>query len=324
MKTLNERLDLFEDALLAQVGDSMFLRARNLERELGIHQLWLKFEGDNPTGTQKDRIAWAQTYDALRRGFDVITVATCGNYGAALALSARTAGLRCVVVIPEPYQTRRLREMPGAEVLRVGKTYEDAVVHSRELALEHEWYDANPGGENERVQLHAYGEISFEVYDQLRDAPAVVACPMSNGTTLAGVHRGFTSLNRRGKTSRCPRMVGGSAWKKNPIVAGWLSGAATCPTLPSERIHETSVNEPLINWSSIDGDLALQALRESKGFAADVTDKQMRSLSKLLREQQALHVLPASTAGLHALLQLHALNPLPPDRYVVVLTGRSS
>lgn len=323
---MHDRLEAYEDVYESQVGDSIFTRARNLERHFGLRQLWLKFEGDNPSGTHKDRIAFAQTADALRRGFDTITVATCGNYGVAMALATRLAGLRCMTVIPATYHTRRVSEIEalGAQILRAGDTYEDAVAHSQALAQAHEWYDANPGGDNEVVQLRAYGEISFEIYDQLRDAPAIVASPMSNGTTLAGLHRGFRSLYRRGKTSKLPCMVGGSAWKKNPIVLGFERGLDLCPELAPEAIRETTVNEPLINWRSIDGDVALRAIRDTGGFAAGATDRQMKSMAKLLREQQALAVLPASTAGLIALLRLHDQTPLPPDRYVVVLTGRAT
>ncbi|MFT4624436.1 MAG: threonine synthase [Myxococcota bacterium] len=323
---LHERLEAYEDVFESQVGDSIFTRARNLERQVGLRQIWLKFEGDNPSGTQKDRIAFAQVADALRRGFDTVTVATCGNYGVAMGLATRIAGLRCVTVIPETYHTRRVGEIEGlgAEILRAGATYEDSVAHSMALATEHGWYDANPGGDNEIVQLRAYGEMSFEIYDALRDAPAIVAAPMSNGTTLAGLHRGFRSLYRRGKTSKVPRMVGGSAWRKNPIVVGFEAGLDHCPVLDPAKIRETVINEPLINWQSIDGDAALTAIRSTGGFAAGSSDKQMRDAARMLRDQQALHVLPASTAGLLALLRLHAASPLPPDRYVVVLTGRSS
>ena len=323
---LIERLEAFEDLSDSLVGDTIFTRARNLERKFDLRHLWLKFEGDNPTGTQKDRIAFAQVSDALRRDYGTVTVATCGNYGVAVGLAASIAGLQCVVVIPDGYHTRRLAEMEelGARIIRHPGTYEDAVDHSSALATAEEWYDANPGSANELVQLKGYSEIAAEIYDQLRDAPAMVACPVSNGTTLAGVHRGFVSLQRRGKTSKIPRMVAGSAWRKNPIVHAVRRGLDRCPTLAPESLHETAVNEPLINWRSIDGDAALHAIRSTAGHAGDASDRRMKEMAKLLREQQALHVLPASTAGLIALLDLHAASPLPGDRYVVILTGRSS
>lgn len=320
------RLEAFEDVSESLVGDSIFTRARNLERKVALRQLWLKFEGDNPTGTQKDRIAFAQVGDALRRGYGTVTVATCGNYGVAIGLAASIAGLECVVVIPSGYRTRRVGEIEalGARIVRHPGTYEDAVERSSALAVAEEWYDANPGSANELVQLKAYSEIAFEIYDQLRDAPAVVACPVSNGTTLAGIHRGFMSLHRRGKTSRIPRMIGGSAWRKNPIVTAVRDGLDRCPTLSPEALRETAVNEPLINWRSLDGDAALHAIRSTGGHAGDASDRRMREMARALREHQALHVLPASSAGLIAFLDLHAATPLPGDRYVVVLTGRSS
>ena len=323
---LDDRLEVYEDIFDSQVGDTSLVRARNIEREVGLRQIFLKFEGGNPTGTQKDRIAFAQAMDALRRGFDTITMATCGNYGVAMALAASFAGLRCQICIPENYHTNRIKEMTelGAEIIRVAGDYERAVIVSQELAQKKELYDANPGGENTITQLHAYGQIAYEIYDELRDAPLAVAAPVSNGTTLCGVYRGFLSLYRRGKISRMPHMVAGSSFRKNPIVQAFLKNIPTCEDLNPEKIRETSVNEPLVNWHAIDGDIALEAIRQTRGWAANASDKAMLSYSKLIREKEGLQILPASTAGLIALMDQHQKEPLAGDRYVVILTGRKS
>ena len=74
----------------------------------------------------------------------------------------------------------------GAEIVRVAGDYEATGEASQQAALQHDWYDGNPGGHNTVLQLQAYGEIAFEIYDELRDAPKVVAIPVSNGTVLAG------------------------------------------------------------------------------------------------------------------------------------------
>ncbi len=321
---LDERLEAYEDIIDSEVGDTTLSRARNIEREVGLRQIFLKFEGGNPTGTQKDRIAFAQAKDALRRGYDAITLATCGNYGMAMALAASMAGLRCVTFIPEEYHTKRVKEMAdfGAEIIRVKGDYESAVLASREKAEQDEIYDANPGGNNTTIQIKTYGQIPYEIYDELRDAPAVVAVPVSNGTTLAGIYKGFLSLYRRGKTSRTPQIVAGSSHNKNPIIRAFMKNSASCDDLPPEQIRETAVNEPLINWHSIDGDQALEAIRATKGWASYASDKSMLSYSKLLREREGLSVLPASTAGLIVLLERHRKESLPGDRYVVILTGR--
>ena len=324
--SIEERLEAYEDIFDSEVGDTSLVRARNIEREVGLRQIYLKFEGGNPTGTQKDRIAFAQAMDALRRGFDTITMATCGNYGVAMALAASFAGLRCQICIPENYHTNRIKEMNelGAEIVPVNGDYERAVIVSQELAKKNELYDANPGGNNTTTQLRAYGQIAYEIYDELRDAPQAVAAPVSNGTTLSGIYRGFLSLYRRGKTSRMPRIVAGSSFRKNPIVHAFIKNIPTCEDLNPEQIRETSVNEPLINWHAIDGDIALEAIRQTYGWAANASDKAMLSYSKLIREKEGLQVLPASTAGLIALMEQHQKAPLAGDRYVVILTGRKS
>jgi threonine synthase len=320
-----ERLEAFEDVFESEVGDTNLTRARNVEREVGLRQIYLKFEGGNPTGTQKDRIAFAQAMDALRRGYSTITVATCGNYGVAVALAASVGGLRCIAYIPDGYHTRRTAELEtfGAEVRRVSGDYEAAVIVSRGRAeADDDTYDANPGGANTALQLQAYGQIAYEIYDELRDAPAAVAVPVSNGTTFAGIYKGFLSLYRRGKTSRMPHMVCGSSHNKNPIVRAFVKNLPECEDLPPESIKETPVNEPLINWHSIDGDHALEAVRATGGWAADASDRSLRSWSRLVREREGLNVLPASTAGLSVLVDRHRTDPLAGDRYVVVLTGR--
>jgi threonine synthase len=325
-KSLDERLEAFEDIFESEVGDSTLYRARNIERDIGLRQLYLKFEGGNPTGTQKDRIAFAQAMDALRRGFDSITMATCGNYGVATALAASLSGLRCLIFIPETFHTKRVKEMTdlGAEIITVPGDYENAVIASQEKAEKEEIYDANPGGANTALQLRAYGEISYEIYDELRDAPSFVAVPVSNGTTLAGIYKGFLSLYRRGKTSRMPKIIAGSSYKKNPIVQAFLNNKPTCEDLEPTKIKETPINEPLINWHSIDGDLALTAIRQTNGWADNASDKDLLDYSKILRQKEGLHVLPASTAGLNALVDRHKKQNLSNDRYVVVLTGRKS
>ena len=323
-KPLDQRLEALDDIIDSEVGDTNLTRARNLERQVGLRQIFLKFEGGNPTGTQKDRIAFAHARDAVRRGYEAITVATCGNFGAAVATAAAMSGLRALIYIPEAYHTRRVTEMAelGARIIRVPGDYEASVEASMQRAQEDEVYDANPGGANTALQLAAYGGIAHEIYDELRDAPLMVAVPVSNGTTLAGIYRGFVSLYRRGKTSRIPRLVAGSSHNKNPIVTSFRKGWPECRDLAPQKIKETVVNEPLINWHSTDGDLALEAIRRTEGWAADASDRAMLSWSRLLRDQEGLNVLPASTAGLIVLLEQHRSSALPGDRYVAVLTGR--
>lgn len=154
-KSLIDRLESYEDIINLEVGDTGLNRVKTLEREFNIRQLYIKYEGDNPTGTQKDRIAFAQVYDALRRRYDIVSLATCGNYGVAMALAANLAGLHCKIYIPESYHTDRIKEMQelNAEIIRIPGSYEDVVKQSSIDAEKHKWYDANPGGANTPIQL---------------------------------------------------------------------------------------------------------------------------------------------------------------------------
>lgn len=325
-KPTEERISAFRDIIDREIGDTALTRARNIEREYNLRNLYLKFEGGNPTGTHKDRIAFAQVLDALRRGYEAVTLATCGNYGAAMALACNLAAVKCIVFIPEGYKTKRLADMTryGAEIHFAGRDYEESCVLSRAVAENEEIYDANPGGANTVLQLEAYAQISYEIYDELRDAPAAVAVSVSNGTTLAGIYLGFLSLYRRCKTSRIPRIIAGSSYRKNPIIESYVKGSRSCIDLNPLSIKETEINEPLINWHSIDGNEALDAIYESSGFASYVSDKAMRDAVTMLKKTDGMMVLPASTAGMIALLNKHNAENFPGDRYVAVITGKQA
>ena len=323
--SLIDRMESYEDIINMEVGDTSLSRARNIEREQGIRQLYLKFEGGNPTGTQKDRIAFAQCHDALRRGYDTMVLASCGNYGASMALAASLAGLRCLIYIPHDYQTHRIAEIEhlGGEIIRAEGSYEDNVNLSSNQAQENGWYDANPGGANTPLQLIAYAQIAHEIYDQLRDAPKIVAVPVSNGTLIAGVYRGFVSLYKRGKTSRIPQMIAASSTRKNPIVFSFKKNLERCTDLAPQKVKESPINEPLINWHSFDGEEALYAIRQSNGAAYNISDQKMTKMARSLKDKEGLHVLPAASAGLVALLEVNAARTLEPDRYLAILTSKN-
>lgn len=323
-QSLIDRLESFEDISNIEVGDTGLIRAKSLEREFDIRQLYIKYEGDNPTGTQKDRIAFAQLYDALRREYDVVSLATCGNYGVAMALAANLAGIHCKIFIPESYHTDRITEMESlnAEIIRVSGSYEEVVNDSSNLASENGWYDANPGGANTPLQIMAYSKVAYEIFEELGDAPKYCAVPVSNGTLFAGIYRGFVSLHKRGKTSRIPKMIAASSTGKNPIIQSFKKGLEQCVDLNPAVIKETKYNEPLINWHSFDGEEALYAIRQSGGDAFNISDKKMKDMTSFLLKKESFKILPASTAGLIALLELDEKLDFEPDRFVAVLTAK--
>ncbi len=329
------------ELMIRDAGETLFSRVRNLEAELGIHRLYLKFEGSNPTGTQKDRIAQIQYEDAHARGFKVMTVATCGNYGAAVAYACSANGIRPAIFVPADYHTVRVVEMEraGARVIRVPGAYEDAVEASRVAAVENGWYDANPGAENAwELSRRGYGRIAREIADALGRMPDTVSVSVGNGTTLAGVFDGFKEIAREWAGEpfadgaerpgpRLPRMVAASTPRGNPIIKSFKSGLAACADLDPIEIRETEINEPLTNWHAYDGDRALDALRASRGFAEYASDASMRRMTALIRQHEGINVLTASTAALAGLARVVERERLAGreigDTHVIVLTGRS-
>ncbi len=286
------------------IGDTIFTRSRNIEILLGYNKIYLKFEGGNPTGTMKDRAAYACLKVAKKNGYRELAIASCGNFGASFVSLSRLFGITTNVYIPDRYHTSRIMEMEkqGGIIHRAPGTYEEVVVLSQLEAREKGWYDANPGtSTNRSASLDAYATIAYEIVESMSGAPDVVVVPTSNGTTLAGINHGFINLLKIGKIEALPKMIAASTDGGNPIVTSFLNDKKKIEDLRADEISETNVNEPLVSWKSLDGQEALDAIRMSEGWATSVSDGEMNSFSDILIREEGLAVLPASCASLAAL-----------------------
>jgi len=309
------------------IGNTTFTEAKNLANLLGCERLFLKFEGSNPTGTQKDRIALALVEDAIRNKYEGIVTATCGNFGAALAYVAKFNGLAVHIYIPTNYHLTKNRinyiKQSNASLHYVEGHYEDAVTYSSEIANKENFYNANPGFPPVKgISFLAYSEISLEIYRSLRSAPDYIFCPVGNGTTLTGIHLGFKRLYKDGKILKMPRMVATSTRKGNPIVKSFKLKSKIALDLSLDEIKESKVNEPLTNWHSYDGQEALDAIYESNGFADYASDTKMINFSRILREEQGLNALPAATSTLAVMSGLKKAAVVLKGKYVAIITGR--
>ncbi|MFW9881846.1 MAG: pyridoxal-phosphate dependent enzyme [Candidatus Thorarchaeota archaeon] len=309
------------------IGNTTFTEAKNLANLLGSERLFLKFEGSNPTGTQKDRIALALVEDASHNGHSGITTATCGNFGAALAYVAKNYGIETHIYIPTNYHPSKNRinyiKQSNAFLHYIDGYYEDAVNFSSEIAEKENYYDANPGSDKvKNISFLAYSEISLEIFRALRKNPDYIFCPVGNGTTLAGIHMGFKKLLKDGKISRLPKIIGTSTRKGNPIIKSYKLKSKIALDLSPNEIKESKVNEPLTNWHSYDGQEALDAIYESNGFADYASDTKMIRFSRILRYEQGLNALPASTSTLAVLSSLKREDVILKGTYVAIITGR--
>ena len=310
------------------LGSTTFIESRNVARAVGCERLYLKFEGGNPTGTQKDRIALAIMDHAKHVGATAVTSASCGNFGTALAWAARLYEIPAHIYIPKGYHVPkdRMKRMHEAEAIihyHPGQ-YEDLVELSIQEAKENGWFDANPGSDSVKsISLDAYGEIANEIYRDIRKAPDYVFCPVGNGTTIAGIYMGFKRLQEVGKIPQVPKMVATSTRRGNPIVKSWKVKSRTIVDLGRDEIKETKFNEPLTNWHSYDGQEALDCLYESNGFADYASEAKMMEFAKVLRQEEGLYVLPASASTLAVISDLADNFVTIKGNFVAILTGRN-
>lgn len=309
------------------LGSTTFIESRNLSHLVGCEKLFLKFEGGNPTGTQKDRIALAIVESARSHGAKAIAAATFGHFGASLAWAARIVDLPVHIYIPEGsnVQKDRMKRINDARAnvhILPGK-YEDLVELSSKEAAENGWYNANPGSPGTKeISLDAYAEIANEIYRDIRKAPNYVFCPVGNGTTLAGIYLGFKKLYEMGKIQAVPRMVATSTRRGNPIVKSYLMNSRVVKDLSPEEMKESKFIEPLSNQHAYDGQEALDAIYESNGFADYASETKVMEFNRFLRQEEGLHVLPAAASTLAVMHELADDKVTIKGTFVAILTGR--
>lgn len=314
-----------EQVTLNILGRPLIFHAKLLGNILGLKNLYLEFEGVNPTGTQKDRAAILHVVEAKNKGYDTISVGTCGNYGVAITYYASLMKLKPVIYVPAHYTNKRISEMikMGASVVHVHGSYEEAVEASIKDSKENGWYDANPGSNNTAVSLKGYAMIAYEIFNELGFAPDIVIVPIGNGSTLAGIYQGFISLLSLGLIDKLPKMVGATTCNGNPLLETFKRNLNTLVNLSPSDIKETPVNEPLVSYRAYDGEMALEAIRKTNGIVECNSDNAMIDYAKLIRRYAGLDVLPASAITVSIIKKLTKYEPLITEKTVVaVLTGR--
>ena len=293
-----------------RVGGTSFRRAQKLEKKLGIRRLHLKLEGENPSGTHKDRAALIHALDARKKGMNSITAVSCGNYGAALAYVAEKLNMHCYVYIPKDFAAPRRQEIErlGAKVVDVEGDYEAALRKSVEDARKGGWYNANPGGENKDLGIFAYTYIAKEIAQNLGRQPDWVSVPVGNGTLVGGIWQGFRGMSMR------PRVLGVS--NNNSAVHGLAAGIKAPLDVPDIQI--TEVNEPLSGNFLLDSDEVVSAVLDSNGTALEVQDEDLVKASELIMREEGLDILPAAAGSIWGINKLESKNHV----FVAVITAR--
>ena len=293
-----------------RIGHTTLMRTQKLEKRLGIRRLHLKLEGENPSGTHKDRMALFLALDARKKGFDTIAATTCGNYGAALAYVCGKLDLECRIYVPADFAAPRKAEIEslGATISLTPADYEGTMRACSEHCMAKHWYNANPGGANRDLGIYSYSFIAREIAQALGRQPDWVSVPVGNGTVIAGIWHGFRSMGMK------PRMLGCS--NNNSAVHGVVNRLKQPLDVPDLQI--TEINEPLSGNFLADAQDGVDAMVESNGGGAEVPDIDLIKTSAIIMTEEGLDILPASAGAVWGILQMDSRN----HTFVAVATGR--
>ncbi|CAA9335548.1 MAG: Threonine synthase [uncultured Nocardioidaceae bacterium] len=278
--------------------------------ELTGCDVWLKVEGDNPTGSFKDRGMTVAISVALQQGAKATVCASTGNTSASMSAYAARAGLTPVVLVP--YGKIAAGKMAqavlhGATVIQVRGGFDDCLVLARELS---ETYPVALVNSVNRVRLQGQKTAAFEVVDALGGAPGLHVLPVGNAGNIAAYWLGYGEYRAAGLSDAVPRMWGFQAEGAAPLV----TGRVVCE--PETVATAIRVGNPA-SW-----ELAVAARDESGGTVESVTDEQILTAQRALASRDGVFVEPASAAGAAGLVQAYQRGGVDSGtRIVVTVTG---
>jgi threonine synthase len=291
-------------------GHTPLVATPRLAAALGVRELWIKFEGSNPTGSFKDRGMVMAVAKALEEGAQKIICASTGNTSASAAAYAAHAGIEAVVVVPSgKIALGKLAQalMYGARLLVIEGNFDQALHFVRELSSE---YPITLVNSVNPYRLEGQATAAYEICDQLGEPPDGLCLPVGNAGNITAYWMGFTRYHAAGQISRLPRMLGFEAAGSAPIVLGHPV------EYPETLATAIRIGNPA-SWC-----YALSARDESGGVIDCVTDQEIVAAWRELAHLEGVFCEPASAAGVAGLKKLIAAGQAEPDaRYVAVLTG---
>jgi threonine synthase len=294
-------------------GGTPLTRARTLSGITGC-DVWIKFEGANPTGSFKDRGMTMAISAAAEAGAKAVICASTGNTSASAAAYATAAGMACAVLVPDgKIAMGKLSQAVahGATLLQVEGNFDDCLTLARKLA---ESYPVELVNSVNPFRIEGQKTAAFEVVDALGDAPHVHCLPVGNAGNITAYWKGYVEYATEGAlaavASRRPRMWGFQAAGAAPIVLGH-------PVDTPETIATAiRIGNPA-SWRQ-----AVAARDASGGLIESVDDAQILRAHRLLSASEGVFVEPASAASVAGLLAVHASGRLEPgQRIVCTVTG---
>ncbi len=307
--------------LKTQIGRTPLVRATKLEKDLGISKIYLKLEGNNPYGHREDRLAYLIIREALSHNKKTICIGTYGSVGYSLAQLTNHFDIKCVFVVPKQKKMTQpeLFNPEHIQVIKHGRTYEDTVVESRRLAEENGWYDANPGLDNNMMNMYAFKYIARELFDYLEQPIDYIYCQTSNGSSISGLHLGFKDLWLTEEIQRLPKINAVSTSAGNAIIESYKQGSKEILSLARKDIHESKVNRNVIQWMCFNGQDALNAIYDTHGQAIGITDEEVENAYKRFKKTEKIKLTRQNSYPVASLYKLAEEGKLKNGLHVVVL-----
>jgi len=300
-------------------GGTSLNRCIRLSDKIGLKNLYVKNEGENPTGSFKDRGMTVGVTKALELGMIRVACASTGNTSASLAAYAARAGIECIVLIPSgkiAFGKLTQAIIHGAKVIQVKGNFDEALRIVRRICQTHRIYllnSVNP------FRLEGQKTAAFEIRDQLcGKVPDKIVIPVGNAGNISAYWKGFMELHKIGLINDLPQMIGIQAEGAAPIVNSLKKGMDFIEFVENPETVATAIRigSP-VNWKK-----AVRAIKESDGTVEKVSDREILEAQRLLAQLEGIFVEPASAASIAGLIRLVNEGLIDKDETVVcILTG---
>ena len=273
-------------------------------------EVWLKFEGANPTGSFKDRGMTMAISKAAEEGSQAVICASTGNTSASAAAYAVKAGMKPVVLVPQgKIAMGKLAQAiaHGSTLLQVDGNFDDCLTLARELS---EKYPVSLVNSVNPFRIEGQKTASFEVIDALGFSPDIHALPVGNAGNITAYWKGYNEYFNDGIARSKPAMWGFQASGAAPIVRG-------APVKNPETIATAiRIGNPA-SWQQ-----AIEARDQSGGLIDEVTDEEILSAYRLVAAKEGVFVEPSSAAGIAGLIKYKSAGKLPSGKKIVItVTG---
>ena len=288
-----------------------------LAATLAIRQLWIKDDGRNPTASFKDRPSALAVVKATEAGAAVVTTASSGNAGSALAGMCASVSMRSVIFVPSSAPAAKVAQLViyGATVVLVEGTYDEAYDLCLAAAARFGWYQRSTGFNP--YTREGKKTAALEICEQLGwQVPDKVIVSVGDGNIISGLWKGFCDFYHIGFIDRLPQLIGVQAEGASAIVDAANSDGTVRPG-PAQTIADSiNVGQPR------DARAAVRAIRESGGCGVKVTDDEMLAALAQLARETGVFAEPAAAASFAGLVKLCDAGAVhSTERVLLVLTG---